>query len=76
MVVMARKSGKKWYIGGINGEDKAKKLTLDLTKFGAKTANLITDGNENLSFMQSKIELKDNTELSLKPFGGFIIVIE
>ena len=76
LVVMARKSGKKWYIGGINGEDKAKTLTLDLSKFGAKTANLITDGNENLSFMQSKIELKDNTELSLKPFGGFILVIE
>lgn len=76
LVVMARKTDSKWYIGGINGENLSKTITLDLSKFKGKTAKLITDGEKEFSFTKSEIELKPNFQLSIKPFGGFVIVIQ
>jgi len=75
-VVMARKSGKKWYIGGINGETVAKEISFDGNKFGGKTATLITDGNEDLSFVKSELTSNATIKITMKPHGGFVLVIE
>jgi len=74
-VVMARKAGKKWYIAGINGENTAKEITFDSTTFGKK-GKLILDGNEDRSFVQSDITPNANTKITMKPYGGFVIVME
>jgi hypothetical protein len=76
LVVMARQAGSKWYIGGINGENLAKTISLDLSKFKGKTAKIITDGINAFSFTQSEIDLKTNSQIALKPYGGFVILIE
>lgn len=76
LVVMARKAGSKWYVGGINGENLAKTISLDLSKFKGETAKIITDGINGLSFTQSEIDLKTNSQITLKPYGGFVILIE
>ena len=41
--VMARRTGRKWYIGGINGTDKPMTLTLSLPMFVGKTVQYYTD---------------------------------
>ena len=76
LVVMARKAGSKWYVGGINGENLAKTISLDLSKFKGKNAKIITDGIKEFSFTQSEIDLKTNSQITLKPYGGFVILIE
>jgi len=74
-VVMARKAGNKWYIAGINGENNAKEVSFDSSKFGKK-AKLIVDGKEDLSFVQSELNTDPKTKINMKPYGGFVLVIE
>ncbi len=74
-VVMARKAGNKWYIAGINGENNAKEVSFDSSKFGKK-AKLIVDGKEDLSFVQSELSTDAKTKVNMKPYGGFVLVIE
>ncbi len=73
--VIARRSGHKWFIAGINGENRDKELFLDLTLTGSSPGQiqLITDGD-------GSGVLKDQTgqvsggkiTLHLLPFGGFV----
>jgi hypothetical protein len=77
-VVIARKSRDKWYIAGINGTDRKKELSLDLSFLPAETkATLITDGPER-SFTRTALE-KDAAHrpiVTLQPHGGFVIVTD
>jgi hypothetical protein len=79
-VVMARKGDGRWFVAGINGEDERKELTLDLSRLSVKGRGmLITDGDGgNLSFRQEAVLLEGGKKLSvsLKPHGGFVLVIE
>ncbi len=79
-VVMARKSGKSWYVSGINGEPKAKTLELDLSELGVTgAATLITDGNGgNLSFRQETVQVVPGKKLTLElePHGGFVLLVK
>jgi hypothetical protein len=77
-VVLARKGDGRWYVAGINGEDTAKKLTLDLKELHIPASGtLIADGGGgNLSFRQETVQLPRNRklEISLPPRGGFVMV--
>jgi alpha-glucosidase len=77
-VVLARKGDGRWYIAGINGEEAAKKLTLNLKELHVPASGtLIADGhNGNLSFHQETIHLPRNRnfEITMPPHGGFVIV--
>lgn len=74
--VIARKSGDKWYVAGINAETSVKKLDLDLSPLGiTKAGNLITDGNTNRDFIQKEIKLNDGKfSIDIQPNGGFVAV--
>lgn len=77
-VVIARKTGDTWYIGGINGTGKPKDVTLDLSFLPKDTtATLITDG-ENRTFLRTLLN-KDalrKLTVNLPTNGGFVIVTE
>jgi len=80
-VVMARRSGQRWFIGGINGEqtEKAISLNLDfLTDGKSYTAKLITDGADSKTFAAKEIPVKKGEKLPVKMLsaGGFSAVIE
>ncbi|MCU7550180.1 glycoside hydrolase family 97 protein [Chitinophagaceae bacterium LB-8] len=75
-VILARKSGSKWYISGINAENTAKDISLDLSSFGKKKATLITDGAEPLTFATEKNITGKTKQLTLKPSGGFVMILE
>ena len=76
-VVLARKSGDKWYIAGANAEQKEKKLTISLPMAVKGTkADYFHDGKDG-QLEKSSIVVKDNTKVkvTIKPNGGFVIVI-
>ncbi len=75
-VVLARKKGRVWYFGIINGEGKDKKISIDLAFAGEpRNVSMVTDSEgklkyETISSNPSKIDIK------LKPFGGALMIAE
>ena len=81
LYVVARKTGKKWYVAGINGEDVEKDLLLDLSFLGGKTAKWIkteTGVKNEISFAAENRAIPANgkTALTLKGNDGFVAVFE
>jgi len=77
-VVIARKAGNKWYIAGINGEESARKISLDLGSFHKRKATLIAEGDAEL-FSKQEIHLSGepySMVMEMKAKGGFVIVLE
>ena len=77
-VVMARKSGDKWYVAGINSQSESQKITVDLSAFNhnAQTVTVITDGESNRSFIQKTVSVNNKQlEVEIKPNGGFAVVL-
>ncbi|MYM66814.1 glycoside hydrolase family 97 protein [Pseudoduganella sp. FT55W] len=71
--VIARRAGDTWFIAGINGTDKEKTLTLDLSFVGNKQGVIFTDGDQPRSFSQRSIAASKKVVVIVKPHGGFVI---
>jgi hypothetical protein len=69
-VVMARRKGAAWFITAINGENKAKEFTIDLS-FIKKNGYMITDGTTSL-FEKTGVTTGKMT-IRVKPYGGFVM---
>ena len=77
-VVMARRSGDRWFIAGINADSTARTLTLDLRDIPGAGGTLITDGGGgNLSFQRSAIRFtaRRTMQVVMAPRGGFVVTI-
>ncbi len=75
-VVLARRSGKDWFIGGINGENVAKNQEIDLSFInGNYKLTIISDGKDDKSFNTKKLSDLSTPKqlLNILPFGGFVI---
>jgi hypothetical protein len=75
-VVIARKKGDAWYIGGINSENrvKNKSISLDFLNEGEKyKLTLITDGEHDKDFSTQYLLVDKNSEIEVKLIrrGGF-----
>lgn len=77
-LVVARRHGQRWYIAGINGENKAKSLAVDLSFLQNKHGHLISDtgGPERVALGRQDITATANTTVSLGAYGGFVMVLE
>lgn len=81
-VVMARRKGDVWYIGGLNGTDAARTLSFNMSQFtGAnKKITLMKDGVDERSFdieERAGISKTDTTVVvNCLPRGGFVAVIK
>jgi alpha-glucosidase len=75
-VVLARKAGNKWYVVCINGENAERTINLDLALFKKSKGNLITDGNEVLSFTITPVQSNSTKQVKVQPHGGFVMVLE
>ena len=75
-VILARRSGDEWYIGGINGEEKEKTVRFDLSFLDNHRYKmlLLTDGVTNREVAAERRTLGPEEELEIKmaPFGGFV----
>lgn len=81
-VVMARRKGNKWYIGGLNGSDQKQTLTVDCSFLGKKKRTVLSFEDSGNPDQPWQISEKENKRWS-KPFsvecqprGGFVWVIE
>ncbi len=78
--VFARRGEGRWYVAGINGESKVRKLTLDLGELQVgRTGTLIADGEGgNLSFRAETMHLSAGRklELTVASRGGFVLVLK
>ena len=84
-VVLARRSGNRWYIAGLNGERRIKTLSFSLDFLPAihrdnllTTATLISDGDIAKRFTSVEIDLGVADRLTVKtsPAGGFVMIID
>ncbi len=72
--VIARRHADKWYVVGVNAEDKAIKLKLDLPMFANQKVRLYGDDNKLESFLK-EVQVKKNgvLEVTIQPKGGVVI---
>ena len=75
-VVLARRHGAEWYLGGINGTGQLKTITvaLDFLPKGTFTLNRIGDGNGPRNFAQAapaQVGRGEKLTVELLPYGGF-----
>ena len=78
-VVMARRCGEKWYIGGLNGSDEEKNITFNLPA-EISTSVLFVDTQaeyEQDNCMIDKVEFSaaanSSVEIICQPRGGFVL---
>jgi alpha-glucosidase len=81
LFVVARKSGNKWYVAGISGENSEKQLTLDLSFLKNKKGNLIDSGNAAgdeplFESHQVALPVTGKMDITLKANDGFVAVFE
>ena len=74
-MILARRKGDLWYIGGINGEPVEKDMILDISSLipeGTELA-IIQDGNGPAQLQaQSILSGKNSFKVHLEPYGGFV----
>jgi hypothetical protein len=75
--VLARRSGNRWFVAGINGTDEPQALKCDLSFIGAnRKATLFADsGNADTTWQISTISTLPSS-VACQPRGGFVIVVE
>ncbi|WP_407427461.1 glycoside hydrolase family 97 catalytic domain-containing protein [Arcticibacter sp.] len=79
-VIIARRKGDIWYIGGINGEIKEKKQTVALGFLkpdATYSLNLIADGKHDKEFAvrSGEVDSSDSVEVRLLRRGGFVATL-
>ncbi len=77
-VVLARRTGNHWYVGGLNGTDQPMKLKLSLPMFIGKTVKYYVDepqknGPSQPTLKTLKVDKKGEAQVVLQPMGGIII---
>lgn len=79
-VVVARRKGDKWYIGGLNGKDEAQtiKVKFDFIDKGNYNLKIIRDGKDDTSFSSETIKVKKDDTIIIKCLsrGGFVAVLD
>ena len=72
-VVLARRKGEKWYIGGINGENTVRKISLNFSFIDKTSKGFIITDSDNNNFVKEDIDFSTPLNLVLQPYGGFVI---
>lgn len=77
-MVIARRSGKTWYVAGINGENKPKELDIDLSVLNLKsggTITMIADIKDRNDISVAKKEVNTALKIKMTQYGGFVAVV-
>ncbi|MBS1601696.1 MAG: glycoside hydrolase family 97 catalytic domain-containing protein [Bacteroidetes bacterium] len=79
-VVIARRSGRSWYIGGLNGEDHGQALQLSFGYLGngEYELELISDGETDKAFARKTLTIRKGGHVSVDclPRGGFAATLK
>jgi alpha-glucosidase len=78
-VVLARRHGGQWYLGGLNGENAGRDIDVPLSFVGDErcTMTLVADGQDPRSFDHETdaVTGQDHVEVRLLPYGGFVALL-
>ncbi len=78
-LVLARRNGDSWYVGGINGEKAGRDVDVPLRFLGQSrcTVTIINDGATPRTFAtESEAVMPDgHLEIRMAPYGGFVAVL-
>lgn len=78
-VVIARRRGNQWYIGGLNGQDHAQTLQFNLSFLKSNKAkiSIIKDGGNDKSFTTQTLSVNANKPVTVNclPRGGFVATV-
>ncbi|MCX5643774.1 MAG: glycoside hydrolase family 97 catalytic domain-containing protein [Phycisphaerae bacterium] len=78
-VVLARRSGNQWTVGGINGENAGRDVDVPLSFLAQSrcTMTVIEDGKTPRTFdSETKaVTSQDHLEVRLQPYGGFVATL-
>lgn len=76
-VIIGRRKGNQWYIGGINGQGTAQRVSFDLPLSKSPgSIQIITDGPQPDTFDTRVVKIKDhNVKLIIEGKGGFVTQI-
>ncbi len=78
-LVLARRSGNQWYLGGINGENAGRDIDVPLAFLGRSrcTMTLISDSKDARNFRHETeaVTSADHVEVRVLPYGGFVAVL-
>ena len=77
-MILARRSGTKWYVAGINGEALEKTWEVDLSFMKRKSIALISDGDDSLFFSKTSLSVSPDrkVKITVKGNGGFVAVTD
>jgi hypothetical protein len=72
---LSRRSGDRWYIAGINGENTERQVILDPAFTGRSSpGTIITDDETTGSLVERSIDLSAPLTIRMAPYGGFSIL--
>ncbi|GAA0562600.1 glycoside hydrolase family 97 protein [Chitinophaga japonensis] len=76
--VIARRSGDRWYVAGINGDKNDRTIDLDMASFKKSKATLFADGTGGELFSTTVLDTtrQKRSDLTLPAGGGFVMVLE
>jgi len=76
-VVIARRAGDVWYVGGINGQEAPQDTRVEMSFLGQGSwqLTLIRDGENDRSFATAsrQVTSKDALDVAMRPRGGFVM---
>ncbi len=76
-VIMARRSGNKWYVAGLNAQEQAVELTIQLPMFDAGSTLTVYGDNEKLEGSMTTTALGKKQQLSVTiPQNGGIVITQ
>jgi len=79
-IIIARKNGDDWYIGGLNGKNEAQTLEInfDFLEKGSFNLQIIKDGKDDKSFEYEKVKVEkgDDLKVDCLPRGGFVGILK
>ncbi len=74
-VVLARRHGDQWYIGGLNALKEPLKLTLDLPMLAGKTLDYLVDDKKGQPTKTTlKVDKQGRAKVTIQSNGGIILI--
>lgn len=74
-IILARRSGDKWYVAGVNAEKESRRVKLDLSMFEAGSKVMVYSDNAKLqgSVKETKVNKKQQMDVTIPCNGGILI---
>ena len=69
--IIARKKGNTWFVVGINGENKPKEFTIDLSFITNEEGFIINEDNNG--FLKKSVKPNSALVINMKAYGGFVM---